>query len=249
VSTPTLVLWDIDQTLIDGGDVTHHAYAAAFRATTGRSLSHPWQFDGRTELAAVTEVLRAHGLEPDGELVDAFTEQIVAEMHSRADEIAAAGRVLPGAAAALAAVGGSPVVSQSVLTGNLYPIAVLKLRLFGLDHHVDFRIGAYGSDAYERTDLPGHALRRSARILGRHHAGADTVIIGDTLRDIAAARAIGARAVAVATGPYTVKQLDNAGADVVLADLTDTDATIRAITCDDRRNPTEFGADDGHGGH
>jgi len=45
----SLVLWDIDQTLIDGGDVTHRAYAAAFHTTTGRTLKQPWQFDGRTE--------------------------------------------------------------------------------------------------------------------------------------------------------------------------------------------------------
>lgn len=191
MSTPALVLWDIDQTLIDGGDVTHHAYAAAFHATTGRILKQPWQFDGRTELAAVAEVLRAHGLKPDDELVGAFTEQIVVEMHTRADDIAAAGRVLPGAAAALAAVGGSPGVSQSVLTGNLYPLAVLKLSLFNLDHHVDFRIGAYGGDAYERTDLPSHALQRSVRVLRRHYTGA---------------------------------------ADIVLADLSDTSATLQAIT-------------------
>jgi phosphoglycolate phosphatase-like HAD superfamily hydrolase len=227
---PTLVLWDVDQTLIDGGGVTQRAYAAAFHTTTGRSLTEPWQFDGRTELAAVTDVLRLHGLEPDRELVDAFTEQIVVELRNRADDLAANGRVLPGAAAALAAVGGSPAVDQSVLTGNLYPLAVLKLELFGLAHHVDFRIGAYGGDALDRTDLPTHALQRSARVLGRRYTGADTVIVGDTLRDIAAARAIGARAVAVATGPYGAQDLQEAGADVVLADLTDTAAVVQAIT-------------------
>ena len=227
---PTLVLWDVDQTLIEGGGVTQRAYAAAFHTTTGRSLTEPWQFDGRTELAAVTDVLRLHGLEPNRELVDAFTEQIVVELRNRADDLAAHGRVLPGAAAALAAVGALPAVDQSVLTGNLYPLAVLKLKLFGLAHHVDFRIGAYGGDALDRTDLPTHALQRSARVLGRRYTGADTVIVGDTLRDIAAARAIGARAVAVATGPYGVQDLQEAGANVVLADLSDTAAVVQAIT-------------------
>lgn len=225
----TLVLWDVDQTLIEGGGVTQLAYAAAFHATTGLSLTEPWQFDGRTELAAVADVLRLHGLEPRPDLIDAFTEQLVVELHSRADDLAATGRVLPGAAAALATVGALPAVAQSVLTGNLYPLAVLKLELFGLAHHIDFRIGAYGGDAHDRTDLPAHALKRSAQVLGRNYTGADTVIVGDTLRDIAAAHAVGARAVAVATGPYRIHDLEEAGADVVLPDLSDTVAVVEAI--------------------
>lgn len=234
MTTPVLVLWDVDQTLIDGGGVTQHAYAAAFHSATGRSLTQPWQFDGRTELAAVTEVLRLHGLVPDRELVDAFIEQIVVELHSRADDLAANGRVLPGAAAALATLGATHTVAQSVLTGNLHSVALLKLRLFGLARHIDFRIGAYGGDAYDRADLPAYALERSALVLGRRYTGSDTVIVGDTLRDIAAARAIGARAVAVATGPYSVEELRNGGADVVLVDLTDTYAVVQAITAPGR---------------
>ncbi len=227
---PAFVLWDVDQTLIEGGGVTQRAYAAAFHATTGQHLTEAWRFDGRTELAAVTDVLRLHGLEPSPELVNAFTEQLVVEFRRRAEDLAVGGRVLPGATAALAAVAALPAVDQSVLTGNLYPLAVLKLRLFGLAHYIDFRIGAYGGDAYDRTDLPARALRRSAQVLGRYYAGNDTVIVGDTLRDIAAARAIGARAVAVATGPYSVQDLENAGADVVLADLADTATVLQAIT-------------------
>jgi phosphoglycolate phosphatase len=225
-----MVLWDIDQTLIDGGDVTQHAYAAAFRNATGRPLTQPWRFDGRTELAAATEVLLAHGLQPGGGLLDAFTRQIVAELRARAGDMAAAGRVLPGAAAALAAVRALPSVSQSVLTGNLYTLAVLKLSVFGLDHHVDLRIGAYGGDAYERANLPRHAMERAARLLGRTFTGTDIVIIGDTPRDIAAARAVGARAIAVATGTYSEEDLHQAGAGVVLADLRDMAAILRAIT-------------------
>jgi phosphoglycolate phosphatase len=230
VPAHALVLWDIDQTLIDGGDVTQHAYAAAFLSATGQPLTQPWRFDGRTELAAATEVLLAHGLQPGGGLLDAFTRQIVAEFRARAGDMAAAGRVLPGAAAALAAVRALPGVSQSVLTGNLYALAELKLSVFGLDRHIDLRIGAYGGDAYERADLPRHAIERAARLLGRTVTGADIVIIGDTPRDIAAARAVGARAIAVATGTYSEQELLQAEADVVFADLRDTAAILGAIT-------------------
>lgn len=227
---PLLVLWDIDHTLIDGSGVSHQVYAAAFQKATGFPMRHPWRFDGRTELAAVTEALCAHGLDPDDELLDAFTRMLVAEMGHRAEDMAADGRVLPGAAEALTALGAVPGVRQSVLTGNLYPIAELKMSTFGLAGYVDFRLGAYGDDAFERTGLPAYAFDRTEQHLGRRHSGADTVIVGDTLRDIATARAVGARVVAVATGAHSVAELEAAGADVVLPDLADTATVLHSVT-------------------
>jgi len=227
---PLLVLWDIDHTLIDGGDVGRAAYAAAFLEATGLILQRPWRFDGRTELAAATDALRAHGLDPAGGLLDAFLDALVARFGDRAADLAAAGHVLPGAAAALTALRALPEVHQSVLTGNLYSLAVLKMTAFGLAEYIDFRIGGYGSDAYERSDLPQHAFIRTERHLGRRHSGADTVIIGDTLRDIATAKAVGARIVAVATGSVAVAELTAAGADVVLPDLADTATVVDAVT-------------------
>ncbi|WP_214105598.1 HAD hydrolase-like protein [Acrocarpospora catenulata] len=197
---------------------------------TGRALAQPWQFDGRTELAAATDALRAHGLEPSAELVDAFIEMLLMELRERAGEMAVGGHVLAGADAALTALGAVAGVRQSVLTGNVHPLAVLKMELFGLDHHLDFRLGAYGGDAYERADLPAHAFERTERHLGYRHGGADTVIVGDTLRDVATAQAAGARVVPVATGTTSTAKLRAAGADVVLPDLADTRAVIQAIT-------------------
>ena len=223
-----LVLWDIDQTLIEVGPTTRNAYAAAFRKVAGRELERTWRFDGRTELAAATEVLGAHGLDPATGLLDRFLETLVVEYETRAEELAATGRVLPGAADALAAVGA--MASQSVLTGNLYRLAVLKMTVFGLADHVDFRVGAYGDDAYERTDLPAFAVARAAEHFGVRHTGTEVAIIGDTYRDIAAGRAIGARTIGVATGYTGADALRAAGADVVLPDLSDTGALLSALT-------------------
>jgi phosphoglycolate phosphatase len=225
-----LVLWDIDQTLIEVGHVTRSAYAAAFRRATGAELERPWAFDGRTELAAAAGVLSDHGLNPGDGLLDRFLELIAAELKARARELGDTGRVLPGAAEALAAVGEVPGVRQSVLTGNLYPIALMKLATFGLDRYIDFRIGAYGGDAVERTDLPACAFRRSLQHTGYEHSGADTVIVGDTPLDVATARAAGATSIAVATGTSSLADLRAAGADLALADLRDTAAVVRAIT-------------------
>ncbi|GAB3681572.1 haloacid dehalogenase-like hydrolase [Actinocorallia lasiicapitis] len=223
-----LVLWDIDHTLIDAGTTARTAYDAAFFRATGRRLEHAWRFDGRTELAAATEVLDVHGIPAGGGMLDTFLELIVEELTERAGELAAGGRVLDGAEEALVAAGELAGVSQTVLTGNLYPLAVLKLDAFGLSKYVDFGLGAYGGDAFERHDLPAHAFRRAAE-RGLGFTGADTVIVGDTVRDVTTAKRAGARAVAVATGTGPAAELLAAGADTVLPDLADTAAVIAAL--------------------
>jgi phosphoglycolate phosphatase-like HAD superfamily hydrolase len=224
-----LVLWDIDQTLIEVGGATRQAYAAAFSKAVGRPLDRPWSFNGRTELAAVAHVLEAHGVPATPEVTDAFIAQIVTELHDREADIRRDGRVLPGVVEALRATARLPGVHQSVLTGNLYSLAVLKLDIFALAGFFDLRIGAFGGDDVDRLALPGHAWRRAHEQLGHDFAGADTVVVGDTVLDVATGRAAGARAIAVATGPASGAELRAAGADVVLPDLRDTAAVIAAI--------------------
>jgi phosphoglycolate phosphatase-like HAD superfamily hydrolase len=215
--------------LIEGGGVSRRAYAAAFRRATGRDLELDWQFDGRTGLAAASGVLSAHGIDPGDGRLERFLDLIVEELRLREGELASQGRVLPGAVEAIAAFGAVPGVYRSVLTGNLRAIALLKLSALRLDHHFDLRVGAYGDDAFERTDLPASAFDRTEKYLGYRHSGADTVIVGDTVRDVATARAAGARAIAVATGTVPEAELRAAGADIVLPDLTDTEAVVAAI--------------------
>jgi phosphoglycolate phosphatase len=71
----------------------------------------------------------------------------------------------PQAPEALLACRSLPGVHQSVLTGNVYPLAELKLTAFGLVEHLDLRIGAFGGDALERVELPAHASRRARQRL------------------------------------------------------------------------------------
>lgn len=227
---PLLVLWDIDQTLIEVGGTTRQAYAAAFAKAVGRPLDQPWAFNGRTELAAVAAVLAAHGVPATPEVTEHFIALIVAELHDRVADIRRDGRLLPGAMEALRATARLPGVHQSVLTGNLHSLAVLKLAIFDLTEFFDLRIGAFGGDDLDRMALPAHAWRRAEAQLGHSFTGPDTVILGDTLLDVAAGKAAGARVVAVATGPAGRADLGAAGADVVLADLSDTAAVLAAIT-------------------
>ena len=127
--------------------------------------------------------------------------------------------------------GGAPdvCVVQSVLTGNVRRMAEMKLAAVGLDTHLDLEAGAYGDSHEVRSELVHLARGNAARKYGRGFAGMATVLVGDTPLDVAAARATGARAVAVATGGTSADKLAESGADAVLPDLTDTPAVIAAI--------------------
>jgi phosphoglycolate phosphatase-like HAD superfamily hydrolase len=120
-------------------------------------------------------------------------------------------------------------VVQSVLTGNVRPIAEVKLGAAGLTGHLDLSIGAYGESHEVRAELVHLARRNAARRYGTDFAGEQTVLVGDTALDVAAALATGARVVGVATGGTTAGELVAAGADAVLPDLADTAATLAAI--------------------
>ncbi|MFC5722166.1 HAD family hydrolase [Streptomyces gamaensis] len=224
-----LVLWDVDHTLIDGAGVSREAYAAAFARVTGKPLRAPAPMAGRTELSIATETLRLNGVEPDHATVRRLAAAMNDEVHARAEDLAAAGRELPGARAALAALARTRGVHQSVLTGNLRSVAELKLKTFGLAEHLDFDCGAYGDDAHERPQLLPYAWRRARTRLGREFGGPETVVIGDTVLDVATAKAGGALAVAVATGRASVAELAASGADFVLPDLRDTAAVAAAV--------------------
>jgi phosphoglycolate phosphatase-like HAD superfamily hydrolase len=111
---------------------------------------------------------------------------------------------------------GQDNVRLSLLTGNLEPIARLKLARAGIGEYFARGQGAFGSDSEDRAELPAVARRRAGRRGGEPYPRTRTAVIGDTPLDIACARADGVRAVAVATGPFTIEDLR--AADDVAAD-------------------------------
>ncbi|MEA2375164.1 MAG: phosphoglycolate phosphatase, partial [Thermoleophilaceae bacterium] len=184
-------------------------------------------FAGRTDLEIAHDLLEVAQKEAGEELLDRFEEELVAAMAARSEELGRRGRALPGAAEALERLAAEPGVIQSLLTGNVERNALVKLAAFGLARHIDFASGAYGSDHRRRGELVAIARGRAEE---RHGTTvADVVLIGDTPLDVAAAHEGGARAVAVATGPYDPSALSAAGADAVLTDLTDTEAVVREV--------------------
>ncbi|MFC5911288.1 HAD family hydrolase [Streptacidiphilus monticola] len=218
-----LVLWDVDHTLISTRGVGHEVFAAAFEEVTGRPLERQAEITGRSEMVIFRETLALHGLPRD--LVDFPTyADILAQGYlRRAADLRERGHALPGTHAVLDALAHLPAVVQTAATGNVRKVAEIKLQTFGLDTHIDFDAGAYGEDAEERADMIAVALRRGGSPADR------AVIFGDTTADVAAGRANGVFTIAVATGKTTATELADAGADVVLGDLTDTEAVVKLV--------------------
>jgi phosphoglycolate phosphatase len=225
----TLVLWDIDHTLIETRGVGSQVYAEAFAKVTGRALEKMPELAGRTEPVIFREALKVNGVEPGEELYDQFAVEQARGYAAHLDELRDRGRALPGAAEALLALSQRDDAIQSVLTGNTRPSAEIKLRAFDLDRYLDFNIGAYGTDDDTRANLVRIARQRAETAHGLSFDDGATVLIGDTPNDVAAALASGARIIAVATGNDNATALAEAGADTVLPDLTDTTAVLAAI--------------------
>jgi phosphoglycolate phosphatase len=212
----TLLLFDIDGTLLLRAAREH---ADAIRAAIER-VWHVRDLDrfrvetaGRTDPAIARALLLQAGV--SAERIDAkmpdFKHVATLEYARRAPADLSA-TVAPGVRDLLGTLAARDGFVLSLVTGNLEAIAHLKLARAGLGEFFDRRHGGYGSDHEDRAELPPIARRRAGSG-GTSHPAEDTVVIGDTPRDIACARADGVRCIAVATGQYRAEELT--GADAV----------------------------------
>jgi phosphoglycolate phosphatase len=175
----------------------------------------PMDAAGRTDLAIARDLLVAAGVEP--EAVDRHWDAVARgteEGFARLCPPDMSERLAPGIVDLLAELAGRPSQFRlSLVTGNLEPVARLKLARAGVGHYFAAGQGGFGSDAEDRGLLPAIARGRAASPAWPRSR---TVVIGDTPRDIACARVDGVRVVAVGTGPYGVEAL--ADADAVVDD-------------------------------
>lgn len=213
--------------------VTRDACADAFRRVTGQPLVALPQMAGWTdseiffESLALNEVPTA-GSTADTELLDRYTAALAVAFAARRELLQTNGRLLTGAVEAVAALASLPGAVQSVLTGTIRPNAAEKLAAFGLAGYFDLDIGGYAAEVYPKG---AELLRCRGRAAHKYHAEFGeqaTVYLADSTRDVEAARMGGARCIAVASGRSTASDLREAGADVVLSDLSDTRAVFSA---------------------
>ena len=228
-SKPLLLLFDIDGTLLDTG-------GAGLTSIAGAAQEH---FAHRLEAAGGVPSLDLAG-STDGGIVRYLYEHF-GETHSASGETqfyetylrhldANLGHeryggegLLPGVVALLEELAQIDEVTLALLTGNIREGAFRKVAHYGIGQH--FSDGAFGDDHPDRNELGPIAIAR----LGNHFASDNTVIIGDTPKDIRCARACGARAIAVATGKFSVSELEEFEADALLEDFSDAAASISAI--------------------
>lgn len=224
-----LVLWDIDHTLLQSRGMGREMYERAIPAAFGQPFQQLADVSGRTELDIIAETLKLHGIEPTDAAMGQLVSALIDSYEASRDEFASRARVLPGAREALAALESEPTVHQGVLTGNLRAVARIKLVALGLEQFLDLETSSYGDDHADRAELVAIARERAAQQLDTQFGPDDTVLIGDTPRDVAAALTAGVQVIAVASGKSTVEELQAAGARKALADLTNTAHLMQLI--------------------
>jgi len=227
VSKTTLVLWDIDGTLI----VSQGAGVRAMERGFTKRFNLPCDLSkidwaGRTDRWITSEVLRYNSLPDTPENIQAYIEAYLDMLPLELAE-GKQGQVLPGIIELLETLHHHPRIAQGLLTGNLQRGAQFKLTHYNVWHYFEF--GAFADDSARRNDLGPHALRRA----GEHHnvtfSPENTWIIGDTPHDIECGKVIGAKTIAVATGNYSLEELKSHAPTAAFADFSDPAAFLRTI--------------------
>jgi phosphoglycolate phosphatase len=225
-----LLLFDIDGTLLAGATDAHrdalHAALKEVHGVEAASVRRSLAPAGRTDGEIARAILLGAGV--SAERIDERAELVCEACcgaYARLSTEDLSHTVLPGVRELLEWTSARPDVKLALVTGNYEPVARLKLTRAGIGRHFPQGQGAFGSDAEDRAALPAIARRRAGR-RGVPYARERTIVIGDTPRDIACARADGVRCVAVATGPFGVGELG--GADGVARDAGELSELLRS---------------------
>ena len=212
-----LILFDIDGTLIDSGGAGVRSLDLAFR----EMFSIDKGFDGismagKTDTQIIKEGLTKHGLSANGnieKIIIGYLKHLQREINNNKKH------VKPGIHDLLMQLKRKNHSGLGLLTGNLEQGARIKLEPFGLNEY--FPSGAFGSDDEDRNNLLPFAVNRFEVLLQRKIEIDSCVVVGDTPRDVECAHIYGALCIGVATGPYSLDALIDAGAGYVFEDLSD----------------------------
>ncbi|AYF78892.1 HAD family hydrolase [Nocardia yunnanensis] len=224
-----LVVWDVDGTLIPA-DLRwlRRAIARTYTLPEAAVTFPSARVHGYTDESIVVDTAVTSGISPEiaEQGVPEFHRQLARVMEAGEQELAKAQPAYLGAAATIAALDAQGFV-QTVLTGNLRPAAELKLRVTGLSPHLDLDIGAFGSDARNRFELPEFIAKRFAAKYGNEFHPSRTVVIGDAPNDIACARHAGLHAIVV-THRATRSDLAAYSPDAII-DVLQPDTVVAAV--------------------
>jgi phosphoglycolate phosphatase-like HAD superfamily hydrolase len=220
----SLILWDIDGTLVTMDRAGERAILLAIKELYARDLGAelPVDLRGRTDSSIARDLLAYLEVTVSPEEQKRFLQGYLDRLPTTMP--AGKARVLPGVREALEAIHAHPEIHQALLTGNLEAGAKLKLSHLGLWDYFEF--GAFADDSHLRNELGPFALARAKEKLGITFPPERVWIIGDTPHDIACGKAIGAKTIAVATGTFGVAELSALNPTHTFADLSDTQGLL-----------------------
>ena len=225
-----LVLFDIDGTLLNSEGLGRASMQRALGEIFGSPGNPAYRYDGKTDKQIVHDVMRLEG--HSDEHIDGRMDSLILLYLEGLRVGARSGKfnVRPhvGVVELLDALEARKDVVLGLLTGNVEAGAHVKLTAAGIDPN-RFRVNAYGSDHEHRPQLPAIAQRRASETLGLEIAGERIVVIGDTPADIECGRSLGARSIGVATGHYTVEQLEEHNPYAAFPSLGDTAKLLDTI--------------------
>ena len=221
-----LLLFDIDGTLIHSAGAGIHSLKCALneRFQIEDDLADI-EIAGMTDSGIVTSILDKHKIPATNEDIAAFLDSYA---HFLSFELPRrAGTLLPGVLELLEKLKTRPNVVLALLTGNISRGAQLKLEHYGVWHFFEF--GAFADDHHDRNRLGGFARARAREKHGQAFEAAQIDVIGDTPRDIACGKAIGARTIAIATGTWPREKLSTHEPDFLFDDLSNVDEVIATL--------------------
>lgn len=224
-----LVLWDLDYTLLDPAGFGHSSIALAFKQVFSAEVPTGVPFAGRTDRAILGELISrgAPGQEDRQEEFQELVAVLVAQHSKTLSEHG--GTALPGALEVVERLSVERGIVQSVLSGNLRRIGMLKVDNIGASKYLDLDVAAFGDHHEVRADLVRVAVAAARVKYGHAFEGNDVVLIGDTPLDVEAALSAGASSIGIANGGYDVAELTAAGATAALPNLLDSEAVLACV--------------------
>ncbi len=213
-----------DLTLLYTGGAGSKAMALAFEEMFGVPDGFAKvEWAGRTDVAILRDALALHSIDGDfAGLLEPFKREYFQHLERTLPETK--GHLMPGVHPLLEELSKLTDVRLGLATGNFRGSGERKLRHYGIRDY--FRDGGFADDSEERAQIVAIAARRMAGDTAGPH---QVVVVGDTPHDIASAKANGALAVGVATGPYGVDDLAQAGAQIVLPDFSDRASAVAKL--------------------
>jgi phosphoglycolate phosphatase len=216
-----LILFDIDGTLLDAGDLSSRSFLHAIRECVGpRAAIGSYSLSGKTDPQIMKELLLQNGVPLDR--IDRVAEKGLESYQSY--YLAHLGgthvQALEGASELVERLSGVPWLTLGILSGNSQAIIAPKLEAAGMSVS-SFAVVVCGSDDADRGNLPALARREAERLRESAISAQEVAIVGDTPLDIACARGFGAVSIAVSTGEYTRAQLLAAGPRYLIRSLSE----------------------------